>query len=116
MLNFANPDPKESMSSIGTSNAANLPAPEWLPSELGSGDAMPEMLRALFVGNPDMVIVTDSKGRIVAANPAAVAGFGYAREQLEGETIGILLPEAQRERHTAHVRDFEEHRTIRVMG
>jgi len=104
------------MSSIGTTNASNPPVPAWLPSELGSGDAMPEMLRALFVGNPDMVIVTDSKGRIVAANPAAVTGFGYAREQLEGETIGILLPEAQRDRHGEHVRQFQEHRSIRIMG
>jgi PAS domain S-box-containing protein len=77
---------------------------------------MPEMLRALFLGNPDMVLVTDTQGRVVAANPAAVSGFEYAREQLEGQSIGIVLPEALRERHTGHVRSFQEHRSIRVMG
>jgi PAS domain S-box-containing protein len=77
---------------------------------------MPEMLRALFVGNPDMVIVTDSKGRIAAANPATVAEFGYAREQLEGQSISTLLPEVLRERHAEHVQDFQENRSIRVMG
>ena len=115
-MSFGNPQPNESMSSMGASNATNPPAPEWLPDDLGSGDAMPEMLRALFVGNPDMVIVTDSRGRIVAANPAAVSGFGYVRDQLEGQSIGIVLPEGMRERHAAHVRDFQEHRSIRVMG
>ena len=77
---------------------------------------MPELLRALFLRNPDMVIVTDSEGRMVAANPAAVLGFGYAREQLEGQSVGILLPEVLRERHAGHVRDFQQHRSMRVMG
>jgi PAS domain S-box-containing protein len=74
------------------------------------------MLRALFLGNPDMVIVADSVGRIAAANPAAVSGFGFTREQLEGQSIGIVLPEALRERHAAHLRDFQENRSIRAMG
>jgi PAS domain S-box-containing protein len=77
---------------------------------------MPELLQALFLGNPDMVIVTDAAGRMVAANPAAISGFGYAREQLEGKSVGMLLPQALRERHTGHVRDFQQHRSMRVMG
>lgn len=77
---------------------------------------MPEMLRALFLGNPDMAIVSDAQGRIVAANPAAMTGFGYARELLEGQSIDSLLPEALRERHAEHVRDFHTAPSIRVMG
>ncbi len=77
---------------------------------------MPEMLRALFLGNPDMVIVADAEGGIVAANPAAVSGFGYSREQIEGQPLGMLLPEFLRQRHKEHVRDFQEHSSIRVMG
>jgi PAS domain S-box-containing protein len=92
------------------------PDAAWLPNELGAEDATPGMLLALFVGNPDMVIVTDAKGKIVAANPSAVAGFGYSREQLEGQSPSMLLPEAVRERHAGHVRDFQEHRSIRAMG
>jgi len=67
----------------GTTYSANA---EWLTAELSAGDAIPEMLSALFAGNPDMVIVTGSKGRIVAANPSALTGLGYSREQLEGQS------------------------------
>ncbi|MGO9339115.1 MAG: PAS domain S-box protein [Terracidiphilus sp.] len=77
---------------------------------------MPEMLRALFLSNPDMVIVTDAEGRMVAANPATLAGFGYSRERLEGQTVGMLLPESLRSRHAEHTRRFHEHPSIRAMG
>ena len=43
----------------GTTDSANA---EWLPIESGAGDRMPEMLSALFAGNPDMVIVTGPEG------------------------------------------------------
>jgi PAS domain S-box-containing protein len=74
------------MSAIENSLRTDPQASVWLPNELGAGDAMPEMLRALFVGYPDMVIVTGARGRIVSANPSAVAGFGDSREQLEGQS------------------------------
>ena len=104
------------MSAIETSCITDLPASGWLPSEFEAGNAMSEMLRALFVGNPDMVFVTDSKGKIIAANPSAISGFGYSREQLEGQSPSMLLPQAARERHEGHVKQFQSHSSIRTMG
>jgi PAS domain S-box-containing protein len=88
----------------------------WLPEELETPLGTPGLLSALFEGNPDMVIVTDSEGRIVAANPSAVAGFGYNRCELEGQSASLLLPESVRERHRGHVRAFQQHGTVRMMG
>jgi PAS domain S-box-containing protein len=88
----------------------------WLPEELETPLGTPGLLSALFEGNPDMVIVTDSEGRIVAANPSAVAGFGYNREELEGQSTSLLLPESVRERHQGHVQAFQKHGTVRMMG
>jgi PAS domain-containing protein len=78
--------PEESMSANNTPGTTDSANAEWLPTESGAGDAIPEMLSALFVGNPDMVIVTGSEARILAANPSALTGFGYSREQLEGQS------------------------------
>jgi PAS domain S-box-containing protein len=74
------------------------------------------MLRALFEGNPDMVFVANADGKIIGANPSAVAGFGYSRDQLEGQSPSMLLPPAARERHEGHMQGFQTHGSIRNMG
>jgi PAS domain S-box-containing protein len=88
----------------------------WLADRLQSPRGVPELLYALFEGNPDMVVVADSQQRIVAANSRALAGFGYLREELEGQPVSILLPEAARKRHAGHVRSFLAHPSVRSMG
>jgi len=47
----------------------------------------------------DATIVTDHEGRIRVANEGAEALFGYESGELVGETIEILIPREQRERH-----------------
>jgi PAS domain S-box-containing protein len=101
------------MSSTRTVNTA---AAGWLPEELEFSQGAPGMLSALFEGNPDMVIVADVAGKIVAANPSAITGFGYSRDELEGQSTGMLLPQAVRKRHEGHVRQFQQHRSIRAAG
>jgi PAS domain S-box-containing protein len=104
------------MSTIEIPFATEPPAAGWLPTEFEAGNGMSEMLRALFEGNPDMVFVANAKGQIIGANPSAVAGFGYTREQLEGQSPSMLLPAAVRERHEGHMQGFQTHRSIRSMG
>jgi PAS domain S-box-containing protein len=88
----------------------------WLPESLETPDGVPELLFALFEGNPDMVFVADGQQRIVAANSVALAGFGYLREEIEGQPIGMLLPERARSRHAGHVRAFLANPSVRAMG
>jgi diguanylate cyclase (GGDEF)-like protein/PAS domain S-box-containing protein len=40
------------------------------------------------------IIMVDSGGKIASINPAAVAMFGYTAEELIGENVGTLMPEA----------------------
>ena len=53
----------------------------------------------------DATIVSDQLGYIRIANEAAEALFGYARGELIGQSIEILVPEAHRDRH----RNLREH-------
>ena len=48
---------------------------------------------------PDAMIVTDSRGTIIYANDRTEALFGYARAELIGNLIEILLPERFRVSH-----------------
>ena len=55
---------------------------------------------------PDAVIVVDTTGQIVFANPAVSNLFGYDEEELVGQSIGCLIPVPYRERHERQVTDF----------
>jgi two-component system cell cycle response regulator len=47
----------------------------------------------LFTASPDAIIVVNGSGTIVDANPKVESLFGYARPELLGSSIGILMPE-----------------------
>jgi PAS domain S-box-containing protein len=88
----------------------------WLPDELLLPSAAPGALIALFEGHPDMVVVTDDQGLIVGGNSRLLDGFGYARLELDGKPIDILLPEEVRERHQEHMLQFRRWPSARPMG
>ncbi|QDF96953.1 hypothetical protein CJ010_10640 [Azoarcus sp. DD4] len=48
---------------------------------------------------PDAMLVTDRHGRIVQLNGRAEEAFGYARDELVGRAVELLVPETLRERH-----------------
>ncbi len=58
-----------------------------------------ERYRAAFRNNPDAIFVVDAQGRIVDANPAALALTGLDRDTLTAQHITDLAPEADRHEH-----------------
>jgi PAS domain S-box-containing protein len=65
---------------------------------------------------PDAIVIVDSGGRIVDANVRAVGMFGYARDELIGDKVEMLLPEAIRERHVGERNNYVERPRVRPMG
>ena len=55
---------------------------------------------------PDAIITVDEAQVIRMANPGAEAAFGYGVDEMVGQPLSMLLPEAVRERHATHVREF----------
>jgi diguanylate cyclase (GGDEF)-like protein len=51
-----------------------------------------QAFRGVVDSASDGIVVTDTYGRIIYANPAAQASFGYAIDELTGRAIGELLP------------------------
>lgn len=70
-------------------------APESAVSELEAG-----LLRRVFDVNPDGVVVIDARGKVAAANPAAVTLTGYPHDRLIGLSVDELVPQEARRRHT----------------
>lgn len=72
--------------------------------------------RAVFDAAPDGILLVDSKGTIVEANPQALRLFGYSVEELVGESIEALVPATLRGVHRTHRNEYLENPRARPMG
>jgi PAS domain S-box-containing protein len=82
-------------------------------------EAMPEsepLFRALFEFSPDAIIASDRKGSITEVNARVESMFGYARGELVGQSIEILVPERFRHAHPAHRNGYTSAARVRPMG
>lgn len=60
----------------------------------------------LFDAIQEGLIVTDDKGTIVLCNPVCERLFGYAKDELIGQKIEILVPREQHAVHKEHRKSF----------
>lgn len=66
----------------------------------------PGLLARILDIADDAIISIDSAQRICIFNQGAERIFGYATDEVLGESLGILLPPEHRERHERHVGEF----------
>ena len=72
--------------------------------------------RELIDAAPDGVIVADQEGRVVLVNAEAERMFGYARDELIGQPIDVLVPVRSRSQHGHHVAGYAGAPRLRSMG
>lgn len=70
--------------------------------EITARNLAEEQYRSLLEFTPDAVVITDGEGRIVLVNAEAEVLFDYARDELIGQPIEMLVPGRLRERHATH--------------
>jgi PAS domain S-box-containing protein len=83
-------------------------------SERDADDA--ELFRHLVDLAPDAMVVVDANGEIRLVNAQAERLFGYAREELVGKGIEVLVPERFRAAHAGHRTAFSYAPKSRSMG
>ena len=71
---------------------------------------------ALFEYATEGILVTDNRGTIVLANPAAETLFGYATGELIGQPVEVLIPQRYAKRHERHREHFSGAPRPRKMG
>jgi PAS domain S-box-containing protein len=72
--------------------------------------------RAFLESAPDAVVVVDQSGTIVIANGLTEKMFGYARDELLGQPVEILVPERFRRAHTGDRDRYSHAPRTRPMG
>jgi PAS domain S-box-containing protein len=75
-----------------------------------------ERFRLVVEANTNGLLVADKAGRIVLANPALARMFGYAREELLGQSLDLLLPDTSRSTHGQMVASFMAAPYAKPMG
>lgn len=76
----------------------------------------PVMFEQIVDSLPDGLLVIDEAGIIQLCNKQIEFLFGYARSALIGQAVHVLLPEALRERHAAHIARYFTNPTVRPMN
>lgn len=74
------------------------------------------LVEALFTHASIGIIVANSSGEIILANPFLLSEFGYQPEELLGNKIEVLIPRRFHAKHVHHRERFTEHLQNRPMG
>ncbi len=72
--------------------------------------------RALLEAAPDAIVIVNGEGEIVLVNSQTEKTFGYARAELLGQKVEILVPARYRDRHPQHRMGFFSAPRNRSMG
>jgi PAS domain S-box-containing protein len=75
-----------------------------------------EKFRSLLEAAPDAVVIVDRDGKIVLVNAQTERLFGYARQDLLGQRVEILVPQRLQNQHPEHRDGYFANPRARAMG
>jgi PAS domain S-box-containing protein len=72
--------------------------------------------RAIVTTAVDAIITTDDRGIVQAFNPAAERMFDYAKEEVLGNNVSMLMPEPYSSQHDGYIKRYRSTGEKRVIG
>ena len=73
-------------------------------------------VRTLIESLAEGLVVIDHESQVILINKRAEEIFGYARQEVVGQTLDLLLPKRYSDTHANHVREFFDKPHVRNMG
>ncbi len=87
-----------------------------LTSAVERNDIDQERLRTVIEAAPNAILMVDERGVMVLVNAEMERLFGYARSELLGQPVEMLLPERVRGHHARFRENFLRNAEMRPMG
>ena len=75
-----------------------------------------ETFRLAVESAPNAMVMIDAAGSIVLVNRQTEKLFGYARSELLGQPVEIIVPDRLRDKHPAYRKEFFRNPEVRAMG
>ncbi len=75
-----------------------------------------DIFQSIFESSVEGILVVDTDGRLLSANPAVEHMFGYGPGELINKHLEILIPEKLRKNHLKQRQKFVKNPTARPMG
>ena len=93
-------------------------APDYLLNlvDLRARKGAEERFRLVVEASPNAIVLVDSQGRIAMVNKQTEQLFGYARHELLGQAVEMLLPESLRHTHVPLRQGYQQDPQPRRMG
>ncbi len=84
--------------------------------DIGPRKQLEAKFRGLLESAPDGIVVVDTSGKIVIVNGQAEKLFGYAKDELQGQPIEILVPDKVMHAHAKYRDGYISKPVVRPMG
>jgi len=75
-----------------------------------------ERFRNLLESAPDAMVIVNSSGEMQLVNAQTERLFGYAREEMVGQSVELLIPQRFHAQHAEHRRGYSQSPHARSMG
>ena len=74
------------------------------------------LLHAIIENAIDGIITIDERGLIESINPAACTLFGYAKEEVIGRNISMLMPRPDKDQHDEYIARYQRTGSPHIIG